>query len=187
MHARRLGAAGMTAMLLACGSGGDDDTSTRLVSADPGLPPEVKVEPEPPCGGFVTLRLRGTNLGSLSALTVETGALAVTAGEPLEVLQQRTLPVELFADGGAPRLGVVRPPAGLVTVSIPIVSATAAGEQVQGPLDACVAPLEFTFDPARVDPARCHVVVELDVARSALPAATEGGSAFLLPQLKVVY
>ena len=98
------------------------------------------------------------------------------------------LPADL-AQPQAYRLGIVAPPGGATaaTAVLPISAAHAAGTLVTGDLDVCTGPIEFTFDPARVDPRRCHVVVELDVARSVQPALGAGGSPFLLPQFKVVY
>jgi hypothetical protein len=137
----------------------------------------------------VTVRLLGTNAGiGISALEVEPGPLEVTSGATLVVTGATAGALDL-AQPQAYRLGIVTPPAGATaaTAVIRISAAHVAGTLLTGDLDVCTGPIAFTFDPARVDPRRCHVVVELDVARSVQPALGAGGSPFLLPQFKVVY
>lgn len=158
------------------GTGGGDEGGNETVT-DPG------------CDGHVTVRLLGTNVGvDLTALHVEPGPLQVTSGAALVVTGATAGALDL-AQPQAYRLGIVAPPGGATaaTAVLPISAAHAAGTLVTGDLDVCTGPIEFTFDPARVDPRRCHVVVELDVARSVQPALGAGGSPFLLPQFKVVY
>jgi hypothetical protein len=210
----RSGAAALGAVLLACGSNGDG-AGSQLTTGPTVIPDEPAPTgdgigdgggtetgggageeggdetgtTEPGCDGHVTVRLLGTNVGvDLSALHVEPGALQVTSGAALVVTGATAGALDL-AQPQAYRLGIVTPPDGATaaTAVLPISAAHAAGTLVTGDLDVCTGPIEFTFDPARVDPRRCHVVVELDVARSVQPALGAGGSPFLLPQFKVVY
>lgn len=210
----RSGAAALGAVLLACGSGGDgagsqpgagptivpdEPAPTGEVIGDGGTtdtgeaaPEEGGSEPvttDPGCNGSVTVRLLGTNPGlEPTALHVEPGALQVASGAALVVTGATAGALDL-AQPQAYRLGIVRPPDGatIATAVLPILAAHVAGTLVTGDLDVCTGPIAFTFDPARVDPRRCHVVVELDVARSVQPALAAGGSPFLLPQFRVVY
>lgn len=157
----------------AVGCGGSDSTGTRI---DPGE--------GPPCGGLVTLRLHGVDAGALTGFALETGAITADAGGALPVEQAATGPFELVSDD-AFKLGVIAPPAGAgtVSVSLPLVAATVSGGTAPGALSTCTPPIEFAFDPAKVDPLRCHVVVELSAARSVVA----GASPFVLPQFKIRY
>jgi hypothetical protein len=135
------------------------------------------------------VRLLGVAPGTISAASVETSALQVaTSGGPLTVASPAKEPFDLVLPW-AYRLGIVLPPkdATRVSVSFGITAASVTTPAGTTALDVCTAPITFDFDPARVNPANCHVVVELDLARSMLPPPVQGGSAFLLPQFKVVY
>jgi len=183
-------AAFLAATLVACG--GSDGTQRDGVHDGPGDSGGGPPPPAPPiggaegegCGGEVTLRLRGVAAGDLAAFALTLGSVEASAGAPLPLAQP--LPpgaIDLVRDH-AYRLGVVTPPAGAsaVQVTVPVVAASAAG--LDG-IDVCTPPITFAFDPSRVDPSRCHAVVELDLARS-LQAGAPGGAA-LLPHFTVRY
>jgi hypothetical protein len=189
----RSSAATIAAVLLACGSSGNGGKSQPAPGngPDPGGDGtgEENGTVDPSCGGHVTVRLLGTNAGTgISALSVEPGALEVTSGSALVVTGATAGALDLV-QAQAYRLGIVTPPAGATaaTAVFPITAAHVAGTALTGDLEVCTAPVEFTFDPARVRPPACHVVVELDLARSVHPALCAGGSPFLLPQFRVVY
>jgi hypothetical protein len=199
-------AAALGAVLLACGS--SDKEGGSKTTAGPEDVPAVAVPTgggtgdggdgggdggttaDPTCNGSVTLRLLGRNVGvGVSALRIQTGALQVTSGAPLAVDGAVAGPLDLALEH-AHRLGIVTPPdaARAVKAVLPISAAQVAGTALTGDLDVCTtSPIEFTFDPGRVRPPACHVVVELDVARSVQGALGDGGGPFLLPQFKVVY
>jgi hypothetical protein len=197
-------AAALGAVLLACGSSekgsgskttaGPEDVPTVAVPTGDGTGDggggDGGTTADPTCNGDVTLRLLGRNVGvGVSALRIQTGALQVTAGAPLVVNGADTGPLDLALEH-AHRLGIVSPPAAARAVKavLPISAAQVAGTALTGDLDVCTtSPIEFTFDPGLVRPPACHVVVELDVARSVQAALGDGGSPFLLPQFKVVY
>lgn len=194
------GAAALGAVwLLACGSsetgsgskttGGFEDVPTVVVPGGDGTGDGGGGDTGT-CNGNVTLRLLGKNVGvGVSALRLQPGTLQVTAGAPLVVNGAAAGPLDLALEQ-AHRLGIVSPPAAARAVKavLPITAAQVAGAALTGDLDVCTTgPIEFTFDPGLVRPPGCHVVVELDVARSVEPALGDGGSPFLLPQFKVVY
>jgi hypothetical protein len=201
-------AAALVAVSLACGSSEDGGGSMTTAGPEDGatVPAPAGDGTEngggdgggggdagtanPTCDGNVTLRLLGRNVGvGVSALRIQTGALQVTSGASLVVTGAAAGPFDLALEH-AHRLGIVSPPAAarVVKAVLPISAAHVAGSTLTGDLDVCTTgPIEFTFDPGRVRPPACHVVVELDVARSVQGALGDGGSPFLLPQFKVVY
>ncbi len=137
----------------------------------------------------MTVRLLGRNAGTdISVFSVEPGALEVTSGSALAVTGATAGALDLV-QANAYQLGMVTAPAGAIaaTAVFPISAAHVTGTALTGDLDVCTAPIEFTFDPTRVRLPDCHVVVELDLARSVQPALCAGGSPFLLPQFRVVY
>lgn len=180
--------AALSAAALGCGGGGSERAPlvTQSVPEDTGgVPPLVTTGGggHEGCGGEVTVRLRGVGAGALGTFQLSLGPVEARAAVPLTLADALPPgPIDLVLDH-AYRLGIVTPPAGAssVHVTVPLVAASAA----LAPVDVCTAPIEFTFDPSRVDPDRCHVVVELDLGRS-IQADAPGGVA-LLPQFTVRY
>lgn len=140
----------------------------------------------PRCEGLVTLRLRGANAGAIETFDVQMGGLDF-----------RTPGAVLSSAGGAPpalslagvesqRLVVLRvPAAGTVEATLRPSRVHACAASRCQDLDLCTAPIDFRFDLEKVNPERCHVVLQLDLARSLQPLP--GGDAAFLPQLSVHY
>jgi hypothetical protein len=128
------------------------------------------------------LRLASVERGGASIPVV--GRDAFFAADLLTADSYRLGVVALAADGGPARA--------LVAVrGIDALVRQAPGDAQAAPVlfDACATPIAFGFDPAMVDPARCHVVVDLDLRGTAAVAFSPEGAwaPVYLPRFKVRY
>lgn len=136
----------------------------------------------------VTIRLLGTNPRDVSSLRLGVeGVTATSAGERVEVEDAacgRTL--DLSTDATAYDLGRLpfRREGGHVEVAVHFARGVACKAGHDGDLDGCPSPITFELDPARVDHARCHALILLDVGRSVV---NDGDGLGLLPNLRVFY
>lgn len=126
--------------------------------AEASAPAPAPVTPD--CGGLVTVRLRGADATGSGDRAVEVGAVtAEVEGAALQVRNVRTGLLDVTSDQ-AYALGNVVMPEGTaqVDVRIPVLGGRVGDETADG----CTGPIVFRLDPALVDAARCHVVVQLD-------------------------
>ncbi len=143
--------------------------------------------PGPPCDGRVTVRILGVNPAPFDAFAVDVGAFACD-GAALVSRPIDGTTVDLEATG-APRLGVVRPAAPGTPFRCTLALAGGAAHRRDGSgamLDGANAPLVFTVDPSRVDPTRCHAVLQLDLDGSVVPVRGWRGSA-IAPRFSLHY
>jgi hypothetical protein len=182
--------AALAAAVTACGQGRTDAVAHQQVPPAQGGTASAS---GPPCGGLVTVRVDGVDPGQVTALQLAvTGVSFATdigpgkaVGDPLA--PERTASGTLDVAAACQELAVLKPPqgSGIVqgTVMLGTTHVCVAGSCFDE--DACeFRPLRFQFDPAKVSPDRCEVVVRFDLARSAY---TAGGAQAFLPNFSVHY
>lgn len=194
---RWMGSLALVALALACGRGstpGADGSPSGGIPVDPAPtappggdslerpPPSVQV-PTEPCGGLLTLRLKATEANLAETVSIAVTGVDVARGGALLPAIWAAAGTASFPVEGAYRMAVLAAPDGDGTVDatfrLGAVQVCSGGSCAE--LGSCGAPLQFSFDPAKVRADNCHVVVELSLAGS-LP----GGAAFL-PTFSVHY
>lgn len=175
-----------SAVALAAGCGGGADPAQRrgppaTIPVDPPqAPPPATPDPAVPCGGAVTVRLKGSGVPAGRTVRLQVSRVALL--QVADVLQPSFVGIgeAVFPVAGTYRMAVVPapPPGREVVVQLHL----AGGQVCEGdrctPLQPCGAPLITVFDPAKVRADNCHVVIDLDLARSIQPV--HGGLATLL-------
>jgi hypothetical protein len=174
--------AAAAALALACGS--SDHSSSTVDGGGPTGPGDGSdtgggdlLPPPRACGGQVTVRLRGTNAGPVTAFHLAVGGASFTVdgGPAIPGVGAQTL--DLLSDQ-AWRLGTVPYAEGAHTIVATVTLAGGDGATDAGPVSfgACLAPLVVPIDLSNVDPVRCHAVIHLDLAGSVVTAAGAGAS-----------
>ncbi len=177
--------AAAAALALACGS--NDHASATVAGGGPTGPTGPGdgsdtgggdlLPPPRVCGGQVTVRLRGTNAGPVTAFHLGVGgaSFAVDGGPAIPGVGAQTL--DLLTDQ-AWRLGTVPYAEGAHTIVATVTLAGGDGATAEGPVSfgACLAPLVVPIDLSNVDPVRCHAVIHLDLAASVVATAGAGAS-----------
>lgn len=136
----------------------------------------------------VTIRLLGTNARDVASLRLRVdGVTATCSGEQTEADDAacgETL--DLSGDGTVHDLGSFpfHRDGAHVAVSVRFSGGDACKGGRDGHLDGCLSPITFDLDPTRVDRARCHALILLDVGRSVVH---DGDGLALLPNLRIVY
>ncbi|HET8538903.1 MAG TPA: hypothetical protein VFL83_03420 [Anaeromyxobacter sp.] len=180
--------AAIAAFAIACGRDGDvTRRDVREPPADDGGDgaPGGGDPQGPACRGLVTVRLRGVDQGALATFDVALAALDVEANGA-------TLPPRWSASGTLALAGVesrklavlASTPGETVEVTLRLAGIHACDGARCLDLDLCTAPISFRFDPDRVSPERCHVVLHLDLADSVQPL---GDGVAFLPRFSVHY
>lgn len=193
--------------LAACGRGGagggqGSPTGSRA-AGDPAPEPVIAATTAPvappasvpgDCPNGVTVRLIGTNPGSVSSLVLEPGSAGAScAPAPVCVSwNQATAPVDVSTDAVARDLFTFTyPPAGFppdgapITLHVEFRGGTATVNGTTGALSRCGHSMSFPFDPARISRDRCAVTILLDVGRSVVEGVP--GLFSFVPQYRVFF
>ncbi len=180
---RRTWGAALAAIVAACGQG--SRTQRELQSVPPVQGGGNGQPAAAPCTGGVTVHLDGIDPGDVTSLEVGVASVAFTGAGFLPLQADSTASGALDVAAACQDLAVLAlPQAGPVhgTISLGTTHACVGGSCFD--LDACTKPIAFQFDPAKVSPERCDVVVSLDLARSVYAA---GDVRAFLPHFLVHY
>lgn len=136
----------------------------------PDAPPPPPADPAVPCDGLVTVRLEGS--GVPAGQTVRLGVSRVTVIADGALVESRFAATGdvVFPVAGAYRLAVVRAPPHEASVTVLFTGGQVCDGGGCKAIASCGAPLVAVFDGARVRAGVCHVVLDLDLGRSILPA-----------------
>lgn len=148
-------------------------------------PPPAVAPAAPGCGGGVTIRLRGADGDGSGDRAIEVGAMTVRAdGAPVEVRGGTTGMLDVTRDH-AYDLGMVSLPENVsrVEVRVPVLGGRVGDDDA----DACTGPIDFGFDPAKVAPTRCHVVVQLDPWSFSALATASDPTPVIVPSFTIRY
>lgn len=188
------------------GGGGQGTAPASTPAEDPAPEPAIPAVPAPPaaappaaeagdCPHGVTVRIVGTNPGSVSSLLLEPGTAGASCAPAAPVCvswNHATAPVDVSTDAVARDLFTFTyPPAGFppdgapMTLHVEFLGGTATVNGTTGALSRCGHSMSFPFDPARISRDRCAVTILLDVGRSVVEGVP--GLFSFVPQYRVFF